>query len=60
MRDWLEETENYSTRYERFLEEWDTGMSTERMIEWLQSAWDCAREGEKNDGDRRIPRIFQP
>jgi hypothetical protein len=38
--EWMNETENYSTRYDRFLEEWDNGMSVERMQEWLKAAYD--------------------
>ena len=31
-----DEIENYGTRYERFLEEWDHGMDIARMEEWLK------------------------
>lgn len=46
MEDWLSEIENFGTRYERFLEEWDNGMDEKRMKQWLQAAWDCARMEE--------------
>jgi len=36
----MNEIENYSTRYDRFLEEWNNGMSVERMEEWLKAAYD--------------------
>lgn len=45
--EWMNEIENHSTRYDRFLEEWDTilvrmdnDMSIERMEEWLKAAYD--------------------
>ena len=37
--DWMNEIENYGTRRERFLEEWDNGMSDKRMEEWLKAAY---------------------
>ena len=36
---WMNEIENYSTRYDRFLDEWDNGMDSKRMEEWLKSAY---------------------
>ena len=38
--DWMNEIENYGTRRERFLNEWDHGMSDKRMEEWLKAAYD--------------------
>ena len=38
--EWMNEIENYATRYDRFLEEWDNGISVERMQEWLEAAYD--------------------
>ena len=46
LRDWLDEIENYGTRWERFLNEWDTGMTPERMIEWLYAAYEIGKETE--------------
>lgn len=46
--EWLSEIENYGTRYERFLEEWDHGISVERMKEWLKSAYEMGLEEGKN------------
>ena len=40
--DWFHEIENYSTRSERFYDEF-MHMTPERAIEWLQSSWDCSR-----------------
>lgn len=37
--EWMNEIENYGTRRERFLNEWDNGMSDERMEEWLKAAY---------------------
>ena len=37
--EWMNEIENYGTRRERFLEEWDHSMSDERMEEWLKAAY---------------------
>jgi hypothetical protein len=44
--DWFEEVENYGMRLERFHEEFSMVdyVKRERMIEWLQAAWTCARE----------------
>lgn len=44
--DWFEEIENYGLRLERFHDEFSMldYVKRERMIEWLQAAWDCARE----------------
>lgn len=41
--DWFWEIENFATRGERFYEElkW---MDEKRAFEWLQAAWECARE----------------
>jgi hypothetical protein len=47
--EWLSEIENYGTRYERFLEEWDHGMSVERMKEWLKSAYEMGLDEGKNN-----------
>lgn len=41
--DWFHEVENYSTRSERFYDEFKN-MTPERAKEWLQSAWDCSRQ----------------
>ena len=41
--DWLDEIENYGTRYERFLSEWDSGMTPERMLQWLYSAYEVGK-----------------
>ena len=38
--EWMNEIENYATRYDRFLEEWDNDMSVERIQEWLKAAYD--------------------
>ncbi len=45
---WIDDIENYGTRYERFLNEWDTGMDPTRMVEWLKAAWECARMENDN------------
>ena len=37
--EWMNEIENYGTRYERFREEWDNDMDVNRMEEWLKSAY---------------------
>ena len=42
--DWFNERENFSTRSDRFLEEWDNGISVERMKEWLKAAYDMGLE----------------
>ena len=43
---WLDEIENYGTRYERFLEEWDQGMTPERVLQWLHSAYTIGKEAK--------------
>jgi hypothetical protein len=45
--EWMNEIENYSTRYDRFLEEWDNCMSIERMEEWLKAAYDMGLENNQ-------------
>jgi hypothetical protein len=44
--DWFDEIENYGMRMERFHEEFAMldYVKRQRMIEWLQAAWECARE----------------
>ena len=44
--DWFEEIENYGMRLERFHDEFSAldHIKRQRMIEWLQAAWECARE----------------
>ena len=37
--EWMNEIESYGTRKERFLNEWDHGMSDKRMEEWLKAAY---------------------
>lgn len=44
--EWLYEIENYGTRFERFLNEWDDGMNEKRALEWLRAAWMCARQDD--------------
>ena len=43
--DWFDEIENYGMRMERFHEEFAMldYVKRQRMIEWLQAAWECAR-----------------
>ena len=40
--DWFWEVEGFSTRGERFYDEF-MQMTPERAVEWLQAVWDCAR-----------------
>ena len=50
--DWFDEIENYCLRSERFHDEFAEldYIKRQRMVEWLQAAWYCAREkGDKND-----------
>ena len=42
--EWMSEIENYGTRQERFLEEWDGGMSEARMMQWLRAAYQMGLE----------------
>jgi hypothetical protein len=42
--EWLNEIENYGTRHERFLEEWDNGMDDKRMMQWLKAAYQMGLE----------------
>ena len=42
--EWMNEVENYGTRYERFLSEWDAGMDVVRMQEWLKAAYQMGLE----------------
>lgn len=43
--DWFDEFENYSMRSDRFFDELQN-MTPARIVEWLQAAWECAREEE--------------
>jgi hypothetical protein len=47
--DWFDERENYSSRSDRFIEEWDVGMDPARVIQWLNAAWECARMDDVRD-----------
>lgn len=40
--DWFYETENYSTRGDRFYEELQY-MGPERLKEWMRAAFECGR-----------------
>lgn len=44
--DWLNEIENFSTRRERLLEEFD-GMTTDRLYEWLLAAYLTGKSSTK-------------
>lgn len=54
LTEWLEETENFSLRIERFINDCDhhregsTG-SNERMIAWLRAAYQVGYEQGKKD-----------
>lgn len=43
--DWFWEYENYSTRGDRFYENFK-GMTENEVFAWLMAAWNCARETE--------------
>ena len=45
-KDYLYEIENYGDRLERFYEEFQhvDYKTTQRIIEWIEAAWNCARE----------------
>ena len=49
--DWFNELEGYCMRSERFLDEFDAldYIKKQRLIEWLQASWDCARMKSEND-----------
>ena len=42
--EWLFEIENYGTRMERFLSEWDNGMSDTDIMKWMKAAYNMGRE----------------
>ena len=42
--EWMDETEITGTRYDRFLDEWDAGMTHTRVLEWIRAAYDVGRE----------------
>jgi hypothetical protein len=42
--EWMFEIENYGTRMERFLEEWDNGMSEKDIMKWLKAAYQMGLE----------------
>jgi hypothetical protein len=41
---WMNELENYSYRSDRFLDEWNNGMSLERVKQWMKAAYEKGRE----------------
>ena len=45
-KDYFEEIENYCLRLERFHDEFQAldHIKRERMVEWLQAAFECGRE----------------
>ena len=50
-KDYFEEIENYCLRLERFHDEFQAldHIKRERMVEWLQAAFECGREKKNND-----------
>lgn len=48
--DWFHEIENYSTRSDRFYEEFN-GMTMERATEWLKSAFEMGRKSVQSSED---------
>ena len=42
--EWLFEIENYGTRMERFLSEWDNGMSDKDIMKWMKAAYTMGTE----------------
>lgn len=56
--DWFDEIENYGMRSERFYDEFSEldHIKRERMIEWLEAAWNCARDGRK---ETKVARLLQ-
>ena len=42
--EWMYEIENYGTRMERFLSEWDNGMSDKDIMKWLKAAYEMGVE----------------
>jgi hypothetical protein len=49
---WFHEHENYGMRSERFYEEFQN-MTPQRAVEWLQAAWECARQNDVKDAFER-------
>jgi hypothetical protein len=47
--EWLFEIENYGTRLERFLSEWDNGMSDKDIMKWMKAAYEMGLEEGKNN-----------
>ena len=48
--EWLFEIENYGTRMERFLSEWDNGMSDKDIMKWMKAAYNMGlEEGKTNN-----------
>jgi len=47
--EWMYEIENYGTRMERFLSEWDNGMSDKDIMKWLQAAYEMGVEHGSNN-----------
>ena len=47
--DWFNEIESYTLRSERFHDEFAAldYVKRQRMVEWLQAAWNSAKEKEK-------------
>lgn len=48
---WFDELEIFSMRGERFHDEFSEldYIKRQRMIEWLQAAWECARMKDENN-----------
>lgn len=49
--EWFDEIENYATRGERFLDEFDNPEHQRRAIEWLRSAFECGQSGPQRQLD---------
>ena len=53
--EWLLETENYGSRLERFLNEWDNGMSESDIMKWMKAAYMMGLEHSEN----KVEEAFQ-
>ena len=41
--EWLNETENYSTRFERLLDEFEEVKDVQKLLRWLEAAYEVGQ-----------------
>ena len=43
LSEWLDETENYSTRFDRLLDEFEEVKDVQKLLRWLEAAYEVGK-----------------